>query len=147
MKKEEELRKDLWFFMLISIIVFTLDHFLTRVKEGCFLFVCIKKTINPGASFSLLSSFSWARILLIIVGILVLIICSYCYFKAEKKTVKVALALIFAGTLSNLLDRIFLGHVIDYFTISFLQWFPIFNLSDVSNTIGIFMLIIFLLKK
>lgn len=48
------------------------------------------------------------------------------------------LALIFGGTLGNLIDRIRLGHVIDFISI----WkFPVFNIADIAITCGIAMLI------
>lgn len=46
--------------------------------------------------------------------------------------------LITIGALSNVLDRIVLGGVLDYVD---LKWFPAFNMSDVFITIGVIMLL------
>jgi signal peptidase II len=143
-------RKAISFFFLIAILIFALDHLfkLILVKKGCFLFMCLKMVTNTGAAFSIFAGMPWARILLIVIGIIVLIVVAYFYFKHHKNTLlKVSLALIFAGTISNLLDRIFLKYVIDYFSFSFWPTFSTFNLADVSNLAGVIILIIFLLKR
>lgn len=49
-------------------------------------------------------------------------------------------ALILGGAISNLVDRVFLGYVIDFIKI----WlYPIFNLADIFISLGIFILLIF----
>jgi signal peptidase II len=50
-----------------------------------------------------------------------------------------ATASILAGTVGNMMDRLFFSHVIDYIEFSF--W-PIFNLSDVALTAGVTLLIV-----
>ncbi len=53
--------------------------------------------------------------------------------RAKEAGEKAAMALILGGTLSNLLDRIFRGAVMDYITI---KGFPAFNLADAALTAG-----------
>jgi signal peptidase II len=48
-----------------------------------------------------------------------------------------ALSLIFAGALGNLIDRLFLGYVIDF--LDFRIW-PVFNIADSSITVGAILL-------
>ncbi|OZD70506.1 signal peptidase II [Rhodococcus sp. 06-1059B-a] len=55
-----------------------------------------------------------------------------------NRVTTVALALILAGALSNVLDRIVDGAVTDYFHTG---WWPTFNLADVYITIGVVLLI------
>ena len=54
------------------------------------------------------------------------------------------MSLLISGTTSNLIDRLFLGYVIDY--IPFLYLFT-FNLADLVNSIGIILLITKLWKN
>ena len=150
LEKEKKIRKSIGFFFLIIILIFAFDHFfkLLAKNTGCFLIICFKNAINTGAAFSLFAGFSWARILLVVVGIIILIIVGYFYFKnKDKRFLKIALVLIFAGTISNMLDRLFLGYVTDCFTLSFWRTFPTFNIADTSNLIGVIMLIVYLFKQ
>ncbi|MBQ9297997.1 MAG: signal peptidase II [Clostridia bacterium] len=48
----------------------------------------------------------------------------------------VALTLILGGGISNLLDRIFRGYVVDYIDISPIFKFPVFNLADLLIIVG-----------
>jgi len=149
-EKENRLRKAIGFFFLVMILIFLADHIfkLFVKKSGCFLFICLKYVTNTGAAFSLFAGFSWARMLLIVIGLFILIIVAWFYFKySHKNLVRIALALIFAGTISNLLDRIFMKYIIDYISLSFWPAFSTFNIADLSNVVGVILLIIFILKK
>ena len=115
-------------------------------EQGCFFLFCIKPSVNFGASLGLFTG--WTA-LLIIIGFLVLATIVYFYFIVGKKInnlARIALILLFAGTLSNLLDRILFGYVIDWLTFSFV-YFPAFNIADASNLLGALLLVIFLFKK
>lgn len=52
------------------------------------------------------------------------------YDKANKMS-KSALYLIISGGISNLINRIFLGYVIDYINVNDFIKFPIFNIADI----------------
>lgn len=136
-----------FFFILVPLIII-FDR-LTKAymtKQSCFFLICIKPSVNFGASFGLFTGFTF---LLIIIAIAVLLIILFFYFIANKKLnnlSKVAFILLFAGTLSNLIDRIFFGYIIDWLTFSFVT-FPAFNLADVSNIVGALLLVIFLIKN
>ncbi|MEK7096545.1 MAG: signal peptidase II [Patescibacteria group bacterium] len=67
-----------------------------------------------------------------LLSLLFLIILYYLFFK-DKKT-RIIFSLVFAGTASNVLDRLVYGGVVDYIKI---LSFPIFNLADVFITIGL----------
>ncbi len=59
---------------------------------------------------------------------------------------KVALALMIAGALGNVIDRFFLGYVVDFIRFDFVE-FAVFNVADICVTMGtifLFMSLIFL---
>jgi len=54
----------------------------------------------------------------------------------------VALALILAGAVGNLIDRAWLGQVIDFIQVYYDRWyFPVFNVADISINIGAALLV------
>ncbi len=55
----------------------------------------------------------------------------------QKKSHLFPLALILAGAIGNLIDRIRLGYVVDFIQV---YWWPTFNLADIFIVIGVFLL-------
>lgn len=94
---------------------------------------------NTGVSFGLFKGFNE---LFILVSVVVFGFFIYIYLK--KKKYPVQFALIFAGIIGNLIDRIFFGSVTDF--LNFHIW-PVFNIADSSVFIGVTWLIIILIKK
>ena len=64
-------------------------------------------------------------------------------YHGRSKLLDWSLALIIAGGIGNLIDRIVLGYVTDM--ISFSIFPPIFNVADIAITVGCFLMIIFVL--
>ena len=63
----------------------------------------------------------------------------------RQPLVQVCTGLVIGGAIGNIIDRLRLGFVIDFFHIT---WFPgIFNLADSAITIGVIMLALYLLVK
>lgn len=73
----------------------------------------------------------------------VLLIVAYVTFKNRKTGYNFALALILGGGLSNLLDRIFRGCVLDFIDLKF--W-PSFNLADAAITIGALLILLKMIR-
>ena len=93
---------------------------------------------NTGGAFGILKGMN---VLFIIINLIVLGICIY-YYKLRKY--RVALVFLISGIVGNLIDRIAFGHVRDFINVGF---FPVFNLADSFNFIGIVLLIILLWKR
>jgi len=140
--------KKFFFFITLTCFIFILDRYtkiLSKFWDGCFIF-CIRYSTNYGAAFNLLSGFKWTRIFLIFVAIMVMFFTAFFYFRNKDfNYFNIGLILLFAGTLANLFDRIYFGHVIDWLTFPFP--FPTFNLADVSNFFGAIILILSLLEN
>jgi signal peptidase II len=101
---------------------------------------------NTGAAFSLLDEASgWQRWLFtgitVIVGIGIVIWLAT--LDAGQRWAPLALALILGGALGNLIDRVYLGYVVDFIQIYYDRWsWPAFNLADSAICVGAVMLII-----
>lgn len=101
---------------------------------------------NFGAAWS---SFSGMVIMIAVVSIvLCAIILAYTIYIAKEASVleTVGLALIFAGGVGNMIDRLLRGYVVDFIEPLFID-FPNFNIADAGITCGIIcVLIAFIIK-
>lgn len=103
-------------------------------------------TYNTGAAFSFLAGAGgWQRWFFLGLGLLVSIglIVWLHRLKPEEKWLAAALALILAGAVGNLIDRVWLGQVIDFIQVYYDRWyFPVFNLADIAINIGAVLLVV-----
>jgi len=104
-------------------------------------FFWLTHVTNTGASFSILTGKNG---LLLWIAILFLGILIYNYDSFRTKVERIIFALLLAGVIGNLLDRIFFGAVTDLFD---LGWFPVFNVADSCLVIGVFWLLGYELYK
>jgi len=88
---------------------------------------------NRGAAFGILKN----QVPLFIITSLLAIVLIYHHLKraAYKKLslMDMSLSFILAGAIGNLIDRIFLGYVVDF--LDFRVW-PVFNIADSAITVG-----------
>lgn len=103
---------------------------------------------NTGMAFSMLSG---NPLLLGSISILFIGVLSYYFYKEYKKdkTNKLlftSLSFIIGGALGNLVDRLFLGYVVDMFDFRLIN-FAIFNVADIFICIGGFLLILSVLLE
>ena len=83
--------------------------------------------------------------ILIIIGLIVLLI-KESKNKSEYITSYIPMILILSGSISNLFDRLFRGFVVDFIDVNIFN-FPNFNIADIAIVIGVFLLIIMLIKQ
>jgi lipoprotein signal peptidase len=62
----------------------------------------------------------------------------FLFLKSKIFYQQIFLAIIFSGAISNMIDRIRFGCVVDYIDLKF---FPVFNLADVYITLGVIFII------
>jgi len=100
---------------------------------------------NEGAAFSFLADAGgWQRYVFLLISAVMSVVFVVWLTRVKVHEVWLAygLALLLGGAVGNLIDRIWLGKVID-----FLQWywneayFPAFNLADAAITLGVIFLI------
>jgi signal peptidase II len=98
---------------------------------------------NTGAGFSLFSKFQHSNIILIFTSFIIIGIILSNYTKIEEK-LKPFFALILGGAIGNLIDRIFLGYVTDFF--DFKIW-PVFNIADSAISVSGIIILYFIFKE
>jgi signal peptidase II len=119
------------------------------VIDGLFNITYVR---NPGAAFGFLAGASPAfRYTFFIAVNIVAIALILSYIKKatrEEYRLILALSLIMAGAVGNLIDRIRFGEVLDFldFYIGSAHW-PAFNVADSSISVGAFFLILELWKR
>lgn len=100
---------------------------------------------NPGAAFSFLGDAGgWQRWLFTAVAVVVSIVLSIWLSRLtpERWLLGVALALLIGGAVGNLIDRLWLGQVIDFLDLHWQGWhWPAFNLADSAITLGVVLLL------
>ncbi|MDP2300283.1 MAG: signal peptidase II [Coriobacteriia bacterium] len=108
------------------------------VIDGVFWLTRVR---NTGAAFGMFRGQQW---LLISVGFVVLGVVAWTLARVRPESwlVRWGLALVTGGAIGNLIDRVFLGGVTDFFN---LGWWPVFNVADISLDIGVVLIVVWLL--
>ena len=103
-------------------------------------------TYNTGAAFSLLADAGgWQRWFFTIIAIVVsgVIVQWIRKLPDDEILTAISLSLILGGAIGNLIDRILLGHVVDYIQVWLGSFaFPAFNIADAAISVGAVMLIL-----
>ena len=107
-------------------------------------FLSLTYSTNTGAIFGMLRGMNTLLILVGLVIVIWLIYYVYAETKSENTSYFFALMLIIGGAISNLIDRIVYGSVIDF--INFYFW-PTFNIADSAITVGVIAIVIYYMKK
>jgi signal peptidase II len=101
------------------------------------------RTYNTGISFSWLSGMAdWQ---LIAMALAVTLFIGWLAWRSPPRQVfaRAGFALIVGGAVGNLIDRVALGHVVDYVLFHTPVWsFAVFNLADACITVGAMLVIV-----
>jgi len=98
---------------------------------------------NPGMAFGIQVG---SKLFFTIFSSIACVVISIYLFriKSENFWARFALASILGGAIGNLIDRIVYGEVIDFIHFRIIRW-PIFNVADIAVTIGMIILIAFVI--
>lgn len=100
-------------------------------------FLDLKYVENTGAAFGILRGQTHVFIIMALLTI-VIILLYLSLVEQEEPIVRIALVLILAGAVGNLIDRMLFDHVIDYIHVFYKDWeWPIFNLADTIINVGV----------
>lgn len=98
----------------------------------------LRYTENRGVGFNVLRGIpdGVRRPLILAVHLLAIPILVFFWYQRRRspRLKQVALAVLLAGALGNLVDRVLLGYVIDFIHV---HYWPIFNVADICITVGI----------
>lgn len=96
---------------------------------------------NRGAAFGMLADARWIFIVftVIVTAVFIVVVIKN---RINSKLFAASAILIIGGGIGNLIDRIFLGYVIDYLSLSFFP--PVCNFADYCITVGAVLLIIYM---
>jgi signal peptidase II len=101
---------------------------------------------NRGAAFSFLhDADGWQRWFFSSVSSIVSVILLVWLWQTPRDAWRQALALslVLGGAIGNLVDRLYLGYVVDFIDVHYAGWhWPAFNIADAAITVGIFLLVI-----
>lgn len=97
---------------------------------------------NTGAAWSILEGQMWFFyiVTLIVVGVVIY----YMQTIDNQPLLQTSLALVLGGAIGNFIDRLFHRYVIDMFQLEFIN-FPIFNIADIALTVGVLLMIIYMI--
>ena len=137
-----------WLWLTLAVVA--LDQWTKRLIVARFepyeeLFVLpvldIVRWHNEGAAWSFLSDAGgWQRWFFMLLGIAVsigILIWLRQLPARGQSRVAAGLALVMAGALGNVIDRVYLGYVVDFIKVHYGGWvFPAFNAADSAITIG-----------
>ncbi|MBT8080579.1 MAG: lipoprotein signal peptidase [Gammaproteobacteria bacterium] len=140
----------------ISTLIIVLDQltkwaivkwvpYLDRVPVNSFINITHQR--NTGAAFSFLADAGgWQRWFFIVLAfaVSIMIVVWLWRLRNERQLVLAAgLALVLGGALGNVIDRVRLGYVVDFFQVYLGSWpFPSFNVADAGISVGAAFLIV-----
>lgn len=140
----------MWFFIIVAIdqlvkyIVVSTNAYIPIIKD----IFNIEFTQNTGGIYGM---FQGENYIFALISIIILaFIFFYAYQDKEKSKVKFILwQFIIAGGISNVIDRICRGYVVDFIQLKILKIFDfgVFNLSDACIVLGIIAIIFLELKE
>jgi signal peptidase II len=124
-----------------ALLVIALDH-LTKWLVTHYLplngevwpggFVSIHHVVNRGAAFGVLPQFQWLYLVVAFVVAVYILVAGHRFGTTWYR--QMALGLVLGGAISNGVDRLVQGYVVDF--IDFHFW-PVFNVADSAVVIGL----------
>ena len=100
---------------------------------------------NSGAAFSMLENQQWFFTIITLIAMGAAFVYLYRHIKGSIWLL-LGLTLIISGGIGNFIDRLRQGFVVDMFHLDFMN-FAIFNVADIYLSIGVGLLLIYLLRE
>ncbi|MBQ3490319.1 MAG: signal peptidase II [Clostridia bacterium] len=143
--------------MLLWILIITASVILDQVTKLIVVntmeygqsIVLIKKIFsfqyihNYGAAWGMFSDHRWVFMVITSLALIAMPIILYRYRKLHF-LFGLSLSLFIGGAIGNMIDRIFLGYVVDFLQFTFID-FPIFNVADICVVFGAIIMMIYVI--
>ncbi|MBE5945871.1 MAG: signal peptidase II [Lachnospiraceae bacterium] len=102
---------------------------------------------NRGVAWGM---FQGKRVIFLILTAIILLLCFYIYSNIANNPkyciLRANMIILMSGALGNMIDRIKLGYVVDFFEAKFID-FPIFNVADIYVVVSMIMIFILIIFK
>lgn len=145
-------RLGLWLGVALLVIVLdqltkalVVEQFMLHETRPVTSFFNLVRAHNSGAAFSFLASAAgWQRWFFIVLGIAASVFIVWMLRRHPEQTLFcLAISLILGGALGNVIDRLRLGHVVDFVLWYWKDWhWPAFNVADSAITAGAVLLVV-----
>ena len=110
------------------------------VWQDVFHFTYVK---NTGMAFGMLKDHRWVFMVFSTIAIVALIVYLF-RFRPESRWMQISMAMIIGGGIGNMIDRVFLGYVIDFIDVTLIN-FAVFNVADSFVCVGAGIMIVCLI--
>ena len=101
------------------------------VWQDVFHFTYVK---NTGMAFGMLKDHRWVFMVFSTIAIVALIVYLF-RFRPESRWMQISMAMIIGGGIGNMIDRVFLGYVVDFIDVTLIN-FAVFNVADSFVCVG-----------
>ncbi len=138
--------------VLLAAVLVAIDLFVKNLVETrlpyqevvpVLPFLSWYRTWNEGIAFSFLSGLDDRLLLGLTLVIIVFVVWLWRETPRHRFWTRIGFAFVIGGAIGNLVDRAFLGHVVDFILFHVGTWsFAIFNLADTFITIGAGLIIV-----
>lgn len=146
--------------IIVTVVLVVLDQFTkylaaANLKNGNSIFIIkdvfqLQYLENRGAAFGM---FQGGKVMFIIITVFLVAVMAYIYWHCPMTKrylwIRIIIMFLMAGAFGNLIDRIRLDYVIDFFYFELIN-FPIFNVADIyvsCSVVVLLLLFIFYYKE
>ena len=139
--------------LLFVVVLIAVDQISKRVMLGLVFdppsiiqvtsFFNLVPVWNRGISFGLLGGAESSRWILVALALAIVVFLIVWLARSSQGIVRTALILVIGGALSNVIDRMVYGAVVDFIDIHAFGWhWPAFNIADAAIVVGAAILIL-----
>ncbi len=147
-------KAKLFLFIAVALIWLILD----QATKYCMTFEEVGQTLyqsnlgimdimvvhNTGGAWGIFSDATWALAVFSLIVCVLILVYVFVTLRTSSMLTIVALSLVFAGGLGNVVDRLCHGYVIDFLSFAFMD-FPVFNVADIGVTVGVVLFLVSLI--